>query len=236
MRLGTFVMAVGSCLLLVPLSGRLAAQTQAAKPPQAATASDADEKAKILDSECWRRAMFELDQWYRTQTVFTREEVAQQRADFAAQVDRMSARELKEVVADMDAKFRILDTPQVREVRAWFGHYLSILADRRRDELLREIPNFATMTPGELNREIARFQRKKGSQRAFDRGRETQVNARLQAQSAAPPPPRRTAATIGYQSPYRPAQRERPFENVQVGTRRSMTIGPDGGVWLNMGF
>ena len=103
--------------------------------------------------------MFELNEWFRSQTIYTPEEVAKFRSDFKDQVDKMSAKELQDVISDMEAKFRILDTPEVQEVRAWFGRYISLLADWRREEVLRDIPNFAKMTASQLNQEIMKIQR-----------------------------------------------------------------------------
>jgi hypothetical protein len=181
--------------------------------------------------------MFELNEWFRWQTIYTPEEVARLRAEFADRVDTMSIDELRDVISDMDAKFQILNAPEVREIREWFGHYISILADRRREEILRDIPNFAKMTPGQLTQEIRRFQRKKSSQRSFDRTRQARVDARLQANQAAQSAARnRPARPAAYRSPYRPASRERPFDNVQTGVRRSMSIGPDGQIMMHLGF
>jgi hypothetical protein len=226
------IASVPICLLLGP---SLAAHAQQAAPPVAS--NEAENRAAILDSECWRRAMFELNEWFRSQTIYTPDEVAQMRADFNAQVENMSAKELQEVIADMEAKFKILDSAEVQEVRAWFARYISLLADWRREELLREIPNFATMTASQLNQEIIRLQRRKTSRANFNRNRQTRVNTQAQAnrapQAAAP---RRTAQRPSYRSPYRPASRERPHENARVGTRGSLTVDPMGGIWRNLSF
>jgi hypothetical protein len=205
------------------------------------TTSEAARKAEILDSDCWRRAMFELNEWFRTQTLYTPEEAANLKSDFAQRVDTMSISELQDVISDMETKFKILNTPEVGEVRAWFGQYMSVLADRRRDEILRDIPNFATMTPAQLSEEILKIQRKKqrmrSSQAAFDRNRQAQVDAQIQANRAAQDArPRRTVPPAAYRSPYRPAPRERPFEDVEIGRRRNMIMSPYGGLYFNMGF
>ena len=194
---------------------------------QPVAGSEAGQRAEILDSECWRRAMFELNQWYRTQKIYTPEEVAELRAEFAERVDKMSIKELKDVISDMDAKFRILETPQVQEVRTWFGQYLSVLAERKREDVLRDIPNFATMTPGQLNQEIMKIQRKKQQKRsssaAFERGRKAQVQTIREDNLAAQAARQQRAAAGGYRSPYRPAAG-------QCGaTANSMTHNSDGG-------
>lgn len=232
-------MPTALCLLVATSAMAWAQQAApaAAAPPAASTPAEreAAERAKILDSECWRRANFELNEWFRAQTIYTREEVAQLRADFAERVDNMSAVELQDVIHDMEAKFKILDSPQVQEVREWFGRFMSVLAERRREEILRDIPNFATMSPGQLKQEIQKFQRKKNSQARFDRNRSSRNDAQAQtnrARPAAAPAPRRAAS----HSPYRPPTPQRPFEDVQIGPRRSMTIAPDGAIFMNMGF
>jgi hypothetical protein len=152
----------------------------------------------------------------------------------------MSAKELQEVIADMETKFRILDTPQVIEARAWFAQYIAVLAERRRDEVLREIPNFATMTAAELQQEVMKVQRKKLAQAQFNRGRQTKVDAQLQrnqAHLAARAAARQSRARqSSYRSPYRPGPPLRSFDNVQAGPRRSMTVDPAGGVWMNLSF
>jgi hypothetical protein len=210
-------------------------------PPLSAATSEAEQKAALLDSECWRRSMFELNQWYRSQTIFTPAEVEQQKADFAARVDKMSVKELKEVISDLETKFRILDTPQVQEVRTWFGQYLAVLANRRREELLRDIPNFATMTPSQLNQEIMKIQRKKlskrSSQAAFDQGRQARIEAMREAEQAAQAARQaRAARRAAYRSPYRPAPSVNQPAGPEVGRRNRMSIDPNGNIWRHLDF
>jgi hypothetical protein len=236
----SYIRASVAGLLCVLLAGSPAAAQQTpvdARPAAPGANDEAAQKAKIFASDCWRQAMLALDDWSRTQTIYTPDEVAAMRADFAARVDSMSARELQEMIADLEARFRILDSPEVREVRAWFAQYMSVLAERRREELLREIPNFATMTAAELNQAILKVRGKKAGQARFDRNRQAQVAARLDAGRAAPPAARQAASPhSSYRSPYRPVPRARPFDDAQVGPRRGMTVDPFGGVWMSIGF
>jgi hypothetical protein len=152
----------------------------------------------------------------------------------------MSPQELQEVIADMDAKFRILDKPEVRETRAWFAQYMAVIAERKRAELLAEIPDFPTMTASELVQAIKKIQRKKSSQVQFNQNRQARVDAQVrtnQANLAAHTAARnQRAQRPAYRSPYRPPPRERPFDNVQIGPTRSYTVTPHGGVWLNVSF
>ena len=180
--------------------------------------------------------MFELNEWLKVQRVYSPEQVARIKSEFTARVDRMSAQEMQFVLKDLEAKFRILNTPESREVRAWLGNYLSILTDRGREDLLKVIPDFNQMNSIKLQQTIDKLALRRNS-------RSGQRNQVQQLRSSATNPwnrgtaaASRPAARTGYRSPYRPRSNERPFDNVQVGTRREMTIGPQGQVWLNVGF
>ncbi len=187
-----------------------AAGDHATKPDTAKT--EAAQREELLSSECWRRAMFELNEWFRTQTLYTPQEAARIRSDFAARVETMSPQELREVIADMDAKFRILNQPELQETRSWFAQYMSVLADRKRAEVLEAIPDFPTMTASELQQAIMKFQNKRSSQARFHQGRQAQVDAQLranQANAAARAAARQQAAQrSAYRSPYRPPARK----------------------------
>jgi hypothetical protein len=226
------------------------AHAQNARPParptpapasaQSEPLDEAAERQAIFDSDCWRRAMFELNEWCRTQTVFTPAEASRMRADFNSRVQSMSNQELRELVKDIDAKFRLLDSPEVRETRAWFAQYMAVLSDRKRAEVLREIPDFPTMTAAQLQQAILKIQRKKSAQANFNQGRQVQVNAQLQAnqanQAALAAARTRTAQRPAYRSPYRPAPQGRPFDDVQIGPQTTWIVDPLGGMWRTLNF
>jgi hypothetical protein len=224
-------------MVLLGPSRWTAAQPKAAEAPKASAgaASDAEQKAKILQSDCWRRAMFELSEWLRIQSVYPPDEVARIKADFSARVEKMSAVELQFVLTDLEAKFRILDSPEAREVRAWLGNYLSIISDRRRDELLKTIPDFATMNSQQLQQTINRLAQRRESrlrtQSAFESVRTTKTNPWQQSAPIGRPSGR---SNSGYRSPYRPPSFERPFDNVPAAETRNRMVDPYGRIWLGI--
>ena len=178
--------------------------------------------------------MFELNEWFRTQPIYTPEEVARLKADFSARVDTMSAAELQLVLADLDAKFRILETPQAKEVRAWLGNYLAILSDRGRADLLRLIPDFETMNSARLQETIARLAARRDA-----RGQQNTQVQQLRNSATNPwtqnnAPAARPAPRANYRSPYRPPSNQRPFDDMEVGRRRGGMVDPYGRIW--MGF
>ncbi len=238
MSIRNLVLLIAGCsgLLLPGSSAALAAQAPAATAAASDAQSDDAAKAALLASDCWRRAMVELDRWLATQQVYSPEQVSQIKRDFTARVDKMSASELKFVLDDLEAKFQMLDTPKAREVRAWLGSYLAILSDRSREELLQKIPEFNTMDSAKLQQTISRLAMRRnarGNQNAqVQQLRNAPANPWTQT---APAAPRRTAPPATYRSPYRPASNQRPHEGFRQ-TRPSMSISPYGGLWMHLGF
>jgi hypothetical protein len=153
-------------LLQSPLAGQPAA-SRADRPPALepaaplAEAEDRDRKARLLGSDRWRRAMFELDEWLETQPVYTPAQVRRIKADLAQRVAGMSSYEIDYLLDSLDAKLRILDSPRARDAREWLGRYLAVMADWKRAELLKDVPNVVDMTAGELATELQAVEEKR---------------------------------------------------------------------------
>ena len=187
-------------LLLAPGIGRLEAQppvknggaapaapTPAPQESKAADEgeSDLEQKVAIMNSPRWRRAIFELGEWLSAQAIYTPTQVRNIKADFNRKVEKMSPHDLEYLLDDLDAKFKILDTPEAQDARSWVAQYLSVMSDQRRAEALKDVPNVVTMTAGQLQQEIQKIEQKRGmlqqQQAAFDEGRQQLVQ---QAQDA----------------------------------------------------
>ena len=78
-------------------------------------------------------------------------QVEQIKASFNERVAKASAQELQFILDDMDAKFKLLDTKEAQDTRAWMAQYLSLLADKKRDEVVRKLPNPIRKIIGDLS-------------------------------------------------------------------------------------
>ncbi len=218
---------------------------QAADPPAAATTGqdEAQEamaaKAEILQSSRWRRAIFELGEWLSVQKIYPPREVQRIKADFNAKVMKMSPQELEYLLDDLEAKFKVIEAPEAQEARAWMGQYLSAMTDRKRADVLRDVPNVVDMTAAQLSQEIQKIERTrqnlKDRQAAFDTGR--QVLAEVAAANRKATADASLAATSKMNSstsysPYRSnsggSGGSPPFANARVGSGMSIGIGPWG--------
>jgi hypothetical protein len=212
--------------------------------PKAASGAESDlaRKAEIMNSPRWRRAIFELGEWLSTQKIYPPKEVVRIKSEFNHRVAKMSSHELEYLLDDLDAKFKILDTPEAMEARAWVGQYMSVMSDRKREEALKDVPDVVKMSAGQLQQELQKIEQKRASlqqqQAAFDAGRQQLVEqAQLARQQTAQAsrmgqPPGGGAAY----SPYRRQGEGKPPFSEARGSGMTVYSGPfGGGVAVNIG-
>ena len=209
------------------------------QPPQVAAASapqdDIAKKAEILRSSRWRRAVFELGDWLDSQQIYPPKQVLKIKSDFNQRVAKMSSYELEYLLEDLESKFKVMDSPEAKDARAWVGQYLSAMSDRKRDEVLKDIPNVVSMSAGELSQEIQKIEAKRQSlqrqQAAFDQGRQqlveqAQASRQLTAQAAAAAAAQANAGPAS--SPYRSQGGGKPPFSDSKGSGMSVGVGPWG--------
>ena len=220
-------------------------------PPAADAQDDIAAKAAILRSPRWRRAIFELGEWLSTQQIYPPKEVVRIKSDFNQRVAKMSASDLEYMLDDLEAKFKVIDTPESLEVRAWVGQYLSAMSDRKRAQALKDVPNVINMSAGELAIEMKKIEQKRLAlqrrQADFEEGRQALVqqaeaSRQLTVQAAAAATAQLNAAQSF--SPYRggggsgggSGGGKQPFADADTGGGMSITSGPFGAyVSMNLG-
>ena len=200
-----------------------------------AAASDLSEKAEILNSPEWRRAIFELGQWFETQQIYPPKRVAELKRDFNSRVAGMSAYELRYLLDDLNEKIAVMDSPEAREARAWVGQYLSTISGGRRSKLLASTPDITKMSAAQLAHEISRLETTRqnlvSQQANFNQSRDQLVQAQqssIRATQQAVAAASRTSG--GNYSPYRSSGSggKTPFSNIQTGGSVHVGVGPFG--------
>lgn len=223
----------GACSVIL-LAVACGAVATAEDVPNSAEATEAQARAAILDSPEWRRAMFEVNEWFRTQQVYTPAQVEDVRLAFQERVAGASAADLKLILADLQTKLALMDSPQAREARAWMAEYVAVMSTRKREQVLSQLPNLATLTSQQLHSELVRIQNKRADleqrQAAFGSRQAGSVAARSQqlaASQAAANHPRPAAS----HSPYRPASNvnER-LNTAPINNRPTFFVNPLGGI------
>ncbi len=242
-RFSTARLPLAAGLALAWLCPWASAAEPPARPAPAPAADAADpgdiaRKAEIMNSERWRRAIFELGEWLSSQEIYTPEEVRQIKSNFNRRVAGMSSYDLDYLLDDLDAKFKILDTPEAKEARNWVGQYLSVMSDQKRAEVLKDVPDVVTMNSGQLQQEIQRIEQRRATlqrqQQAFDQGRRQLVDQAAAARQATAAASNAAAARMQSggvsMSPYRSSSQgggQPPFADAK-GSGMSVGVGPFG--------
>jgi hypothetical protein len=208
------------------------------KAPAEATPDDMARKAEIMSSPRWRRAIFELGEWLSAQQLYSPQEVNRIKADFNRRVTGMSSFELEYLLEDLDAKFKIMETPEAKDAKAWIGQYMAAMSDQKRAEVLKDVPDVVAMTSAQLQQEIDRIEQKKGAlqrqQQAFDQSRDLLVQqaAANRQQTAAAAAAAMTQTRSAAFSPYHSGGGgggggKPPFSDVK-GSGMNVGVGPFG--------
>ncbi|MBX9790989.1 MAG: hypothetical protein K2Y37_18880 [Pirellulales bacterium] len=137
--------------------------------------SETEERAKIVNSERWKRLEHEFNEWLSVQVIYTPQQVRYMQEELYNETSKMSAAELKQFLDGMEAKLNVVLSPDAAETRAWLGQYLSMVATGYREQLLKTVPDFVNMTAAQLEQQHLqlRARRLQGQQQAaaFSRGR-----------------------------------------------------------------
>lgn len=208
------------------------AQRSSTSPKSSTTMTKED----ILASPEWQEAEGAYARWLRQQKLYSEEQIAAFHKEWRASVEQMSAEELAGMFQDMQAKLKVLLSPEARDANAYIGEYMAVAAQKKVDALRQRAPNLVEASPEELQQSLEAFQARRGSRRQaqaqFDRSREQQVSQQMaanraaaQARAAADQRRLTQAPTAPLQSPYVP---KKPAPRPPKGPTYS--IGPWGGV------
>jgi hypothetical protein len=182
---------------------------------QAGDAADAQQEAarqKILDSDRWRRAEREMNEWLSVQTLYTDEQVAAIQQRLREDMATKSPRELEDLLKDMEGRLEVLMSPEAEDARDWLRDFLRV--SRNPEERLgRQKPDVWNMTASQIRAELRWLQQtrdqRQQAQAAFRQGQAVRSQAAQQAREARrPATPATTANRADWpaNNPRRPSQ------------------------------
>jgi hypothetical protein len=151
------------------------------RPARAAesTADEAVAKQKIYQSQAWQQAMAGLNEWLSVQVIYDQREVPRLKRELVARLDKMSAAELGNYLADLQQKLAILSSPEAIAARSYIGYNLSVASNAYAAKIRRGLPDVLNMNALQVKQALYNLQQEqaatKASQAAFDSQREAQV-------------------------------------------------------------
>lgn len=192
-------------------------------------------KAAVLNSSEWKRAVFELGHWLDAQNLYSPTQVAQIKKRFNERVARMTSYEVQYLLGDLEQKFRVMDSPEARDARAWVGQYLAAVSETKRSDMLKNLPDITTMTATELAEEIREINLKRDElskrQASFDSSRRELVRSQQQSIAATQHAISDAHRNSNAYSPYRGGganSGKTPYSDVKTGGGVHVGVGPFG--------
>jgi hypothetical protein len=215
--------------------GGQGARAQGPDPPAQHTAdstadSQESERRDVLESDRWRRAYRNFNEWLSVQQIYTAEEVATLRAELPARIAKMTPRELEEFLKDMEVRLAVLTSPEAEEARQWLAQFVAVVRDPEA-RLGRSRPDVLNMTAGEIRAELQWLQQHRAGTRqtraAFEQVRTQQASlaeesraATRQLQQQSREIRSRAAANWQYRSAYSPRRDDEPRRQVRFESPR----------------
>ncbi|MGH7192999.1 MAG: hypothetical protein ACREJM_05610 [Candidatus Saccharimonadales bacterium] len=177
-----------------------------------------------MSSPAWRESQHGFDEWLSAQTIYDAHQVAQIKADQSRRLTTMTTDELQDFQRDLDAKLSIVSSAEWQETIDWLSRTLSAAAPSYAAKLDLHYPDVAHLTAAQLERTLAKLERRRWSEHqeslAFERMRETRLSMhqqQLRAESEARERALDRAAMSNRFSEYHPAhhptqqRQRRPF-------------------------
>jgi len=162
-------------LIITFASGVAESAAQTDQPPQGGDAT----RAEILNSKRWRSAVHGFKEWLSVQQVYSKEQAQALTVQFDANVAKMSASQLQDMLDDMEAKLNVLFSPEAEEARAWLANYLTAYNQHGIEKIRQKLPDVAKLTAAQMRQELLRLDQEQKQNR-----RTTQETRRLRDQQA----------------------------------------------------
>jgi hypothetical protein len=172
------VVAASLCHAAQPADGTKGGQVATAPAAASAPRPDEAERRKVIDSPAWRAMQHDLMEWLSVQRVYTPSQLRKVKSELNAKVAKMSPQELVDFMGDMEAKLKILMSPEAEKARLWMERRMAV-AVLTPEQLKRMRPDVLNMTSAQLEERLAEWEQQRkqtiATQQAFDKGRETEV-------------------------------------------------------------
>jgi len=134
----------------------------------------------VVSSQAWRESLHGFDEWLSAQTIYSPDQAAQIKAEQQRNLANMTTDELQDFQRDLDAKLSIVSSTEWQDAIDWLSNTLSAAAPSYAAKLNLQYPDVAHLTAAQLQRALAKLERRRWSEHqeslAFERMRETRLS------------------------------------------------------------
>lgn len=133
----------------------------------------------VAASESWRASLHGFNEWLSAQSIYDADQVARIKAEQQRRLASMNTDEREAYHRDLDARLSIVSSAEWQETMDWLTSTLSAAAPSYAKKLDLHYPDVAHLTAAQLQRELAKLERRRWSEHqesmAFERMRETRL-------------------------------------------------------------
>jgi hypothetical protein len=167
------------CLVVLWSAVALTAIDGSSRAARAASTDDDAAKQEIFASKAWQQAMAGLNEWLSVQVIYDQKEVPQLKRDLVARLNKMTAPELRNYLADLQQKLAIMASPEATEARSYIGYNLSVASDAYAAKIRRGLPDVLNMNALQVKQALYNLQQQQAAtqanEAAFQQQRQTQL-------------------------------------------------------------
>lgn len=205
--------AIVACTaVVVPLMSRVLLQADEPSPQTTDNHRSASELEPALDGKSWRRTMDALDEWFSTQTIYDPRQVGDIKKQIAEEVSEMPDDDRDAFQQDLDAKLKMVFSPEGRDILEWVATNLAAAAPEYRKKMDLKYPDLLKLTAAQLREQLDLLERRRSSARtqtvALERARHARIAALQEEQRQRYDAQQRArdhaAASFNSGSPYHP--------------------------------
>ncbi|HEX4143906.1 MAG TPA: hypothetical protein VHY91_10260 [Pirellulales bacterium] len=168
----------GPCPAAETAGGTKSDRAVAAPAAPSASRPDEAERRKVIESPAWRVMQHDLKEWLSVEQVYTPSQLRKVKAELNAKVAKMSPQELVDFMNDMEAKLKILMSPEAEKARLWMEQRIAVQV-LTPEQLKRMRPDVLNMTSAQLEERLMEWEQQRKQtvalQQAFDKGRQNEV-------------------------------------------------------------
>jgi hypothetical protein len=167
------------CLVVLWAAVALASIDARSRSARAADTDDDAAKQEIFASKAWQQAMAGLNEWLSVQVIYDQKEVPQLKRDLVARLNKMTAPELRNYLADLQQKLAIMASPEATATRSYIGYNLSVASDAYAAKIRRGLPDVLNMNALQVKQALYNLEQQqaavKSREAAFQEQRQTQL-------------------------------------------------------------
>ena len=101
--------------------------------------------------------MKDLEEWASVQQIYDEDHLDKLRRELDKQVSELPIDQLPDVLADLQAKLKILQSQEAQDARKWLDETFAVAAPKYADKIRSELPDIASLSAAQLQLQLDQY-------------------------------------------------------------------------------